>query len=364
MNKNLKNDYELLVKDFEKKLINISLVVIMIQFLIEVIYFPMCFFSEMIQIPIMEYILVFIARPTIVNLLAYAFANYSYGKYKKENRNKIVPINLIIFMSMNIVFTHSVFGALYAIYIIPVLLTIVYGDLKITKRILGFTIVGSLISYILIPFDSYTTTSDNYLFNVILSYVLIICSYVITKVIIEYIAKKEKILSDSFAENIQLKDELEHDGLTNLYNHSAFMGILDTLTKENKDINMAILDIDFFKKVNDTYGHEAGNVVLKAFAELLKSYESQKIKPARYGGEEFAILFDGFSSDDVFLIIEKIRKDLEAIKFKELKNNNVTFSAGIAKYSSDLDITNFIEKADFALYKSKKNGRNQTTMSN
>lgn len=363
MNKNLKKDYELLAKDFEKKLINISLIVIMIQFLIEVIYFPMCLFSGMIQVSIIEYILVFIARPTLINLLAYAFAKYSYGKYKKESRNKIVPINLIIFISMNIVFTHSVFGALYTIYIIPILLTIVYGDLKITKKILCFTIVGSLISYILVPFDKYTTTPENYLFNVILSYVLIACAYIITKVIIEYIAKKEKILSDSFAENTQLKEELEHDGLTNLYNHSAFMEMLKALTEEGKNINMAILDIDFFKKVNDTYGHEAGNVVLKAFAELLKSYESQKIKPARYGGEEFAILFDGFSNDDVFNIVEKMRKDLETIKFKELKNNNVTFSAGIAKYSTDLDITNFIEKADFALYKSKKNGRNQTTMS-
>ena len=88
MNKNLKKDYELLAKDFEKKLINISLIVIMIQFLIEVIYFPMCLFSGMIQVSLVEYILVFIVRPTFVNLLAYAFAKHSYGKYKKESRNK------------------------------------------------------------------------------------------------------------------------------------------------------------------------------------------------------------------------------------------------------------------------------------
>lgn len=363
MNKNLEKDYKILSEDFQKKLIEVCFLVTMMNFLIEIIYFPMCLFAGMIQISLMEYILIFIVRPSITNIVLYSISKYIYKKCKNEETKKIIPIVLLVIICANIIVSHSVFGALYTIYVIPILLTVVYGNLKITRKTLFITLCFATIGYLIIPFDKYTTMPDNYLFNIILSYILILCSYIIAKYIIGYIDRKEKILKDSFIQNTQLKEELEHDGLTNLYNHSAFMEMLRTLTKESKDVNMAILDIDFFKKVNDTYGHEAGNVVLKSFAELLKSYESQKIKPARYGGEEFAILFDGFSNDDVYNIVEKMRKDLAEIKFKELKNNNVTFSAGIAKYSTDLDITNFIEKADFALYKSKKNGRNQTTMS-
>lgn len=363
-NKNFQGDYNKLSTNFQKKLINMALMITIISFLIELIYLPLCYFGKMIIVPIPQYIYTFIIRPTILCLIGYFIAKYLYDKNEgNEYKQKIIPINLFVFICLNLVMTHAIFSCLYPIYIIPILLTIIYGDISITRKIFVNTLWISFIGFSLMFLDTTIVVPQRYFFSVILCYVLIFCSYFIARTIIKYEKSKEKILIDSFMENIQLIDKVNHDGLTNLYNYNAFINLLENeLKKEQENTHVAILDIDFFKKVNDTYGHEAGNVVLCKFAELLKSYESENIKPARYGGEEFILMFNGLLTNDVYRIVESIRKDISKISFKELNDKGITLSAGITKAQSKLETKELIEKADNALYMSKNNGRNQTTI--
>ncbi len=165
----------------------------------------------------------------------------------------------------------------------------------------------------------------------------------------------------------QLNDRSRVDGLTGLYLRRYFMERLHTeiqVAKRYKtDFYIMMLDIDFFKKVNDTYGHLAGDKVLTAIAKIL----SDSVRPGdiigRYGGEEFIILLPMVTKKQVLEIAENIRKNVEKQKFTDNNETfNTTISIGITKYIESLNEDNLISIADNALYQAKKEGRNKVVM--
>ena len=130
-------------------------------------------------------------------------------------------------------------------------------------------------------------------------------------------------------------------------------------------IAIVICDIDNFKKINDQYGHPAGDKYLKAVAKTLKTVFKRKIDiTARFGGEEFIIIVLNETSKNVKTLAEKIRSKIESLHLKyDTQIIKTTISIGIASCSPHKDIKShsLIKNADDALYKSKKNGRNQIT---
>lgn len=164
----------------------------------------------------------------------------------------------------------------------------------------------------------------------------------------------------------QIREMAVRDGLTGVYNHRYFQEKLaEEIAKAeryNKDLSLALLDVDHFKKFNDNYGHQEGDKVLKIVSEIVQSTVRTKIDTvARYGGEEFAVILpeaDGNSAKD---LAERIRKNVDSYLFE---NNGkvlyrVSVSIGIASYPFDSrDQKMLIQLADKALYEAKKDGRN------
>ena len=156
------------------------------------------------------------------------------------------------------------------------------------------------------------------------------------------------------------------DSLTGLYNHRYLQ---EQLEKEivrseryKENLSFMIMDIDFFKKVNDTYGHPAGDLILKKVSELIKAGLRQTDIASRYGGEEFAAILLKSDLNKACQIAERIRNSVENYNFIISGNAkvNVTISGGIANYPSNTDNKKtLIEKADKALYYAKKTGRNK-----
>jgi len=169
-------------------------------------------------------------------------------------------------------------------------------------------------------------------------------------------------------QNEFLEQMAKKDGLTMLFNHSYFKDKLkDEMVRSeryNNSFTVAILDLDFFKKVNDQYGHVKGDEVLKEFANIIKSIVRTTDIAARYGGEEFAILFTETNLADSTIVIERMREKLENTVFEsEEKCFKITFSAGITPYDKRYKDAEFmVNVADKALYLSKTNGRNRTTV--
>lgn len=158
------------------------------------------------------------------------------------------------------------------------------------------------------------------------------------------------------------------DGLTGLFNHRRFQ---EKLSEELKRLNrfseptsLLLIDIDYFKKINDTYGHPVGDLVLKGVAKIIKETIRDIDIPARYGGEEFAAILPGTDREGSRKIAERLRKSVMNTSFSaDGTSFKITISIGIA--TSPVDAKNkeeLIERADQALYHAKRNGRNQSVL--
>ncbi len=155
------------------------------------------------------------------------------------------------------------------------------------------------------------------------------------------------------------------DGLTQIYNKRYF---LETLEREigraqryGRELSLIMFDIDHFKKVNDTFGHLAGDYVLKQLASVIKSRIRREDVLARYGGEEFAIILPEIDHYNSITFADKIRKLTEKASFKfEDTEIPVTVSVGVATLAREVsDGAEFIKVADDALYAAKNQGRNR-----
>ena len=156
------------------------------------------------------------------------------------------------------------------------------------------------------------------------------------------------------------------DGLTELYNHRYFQDTLrkqiETSKRYNQPFSLIIIDIDFFKNFNDSYGHQAGDAVLKSVAHILKRNTRATDFVCRYGGEEMSIILPYTDNKEALANAQRICKAVSSHIFR-LPNNvecNVTISLGVSTYPQDGDTPQMIiEKADKALYWAKEHGRNQ-----
>lgn len=156
------------------------------------------------------------------------------------------------------------------------------------------------------------------------------------------------------------------DGLTDLYNHRFFQEqmkiCIDDCKRYNRNFSLIMIDIDFFKKFNDTYGHQAGDAVLRGVAHTLKRNVRSSDIVCRYGGEEMAIILKDTAFEESNLIADKICKTIAAKPFKIAANTEkqVTISLGVSTYPiCGLETQEMIEFADRGLYAAKENGRNQ-----
>ncbi|ERI90697.1 GGDEF domain-containing protein [Clostridium manihotivorum] len=152
----------------------------------------------------------------------------------------------------------------------------------------------------------------------------------------------------------QLYQYSNKDPLTGLNNRRYFYDTLsyeiEKLKKYKNHLSLAIIDIDNFKNINDTYGHIEGDRVLQELSNILRKSVREYDTVARWGGEEFAIILPRTDNDGAFALGERIRKIVEAYAF----GCNVTISIGIASIKDSIEIEKFIILADETLYKAKK----------
>jgi len=191
------------------------------------------------------------------------------------------------------------------------------------------------------------------IYPLIFSILAFTCAY-----IIKYLIK-----SRDFEQQYRLATT---DGLTELYNHRYFQEQMRMQVEQSKRYNnnfsLIIIDIDFFKKFNDTFGHQSGDAVLRQVAQTLKRNVRATDIVCRYGGEEMSIILPNTSKEEAQSTAEKICHRVADRKFKLAgdKETNVTISLGVATFPNDGDTASkIIDAADKRLYNAKHNGRNQ-----
>lgn len=154
------------------------------------------------------------------------------------------------------------------------------------------------------------------------------------------------------------------DALTGLNNRRQFEVRLNqeiaTAKRQKNPLCAMMIDIDFFKKVNDTYGHASGDSVLSSVASIIKEHLRESDIPSRYGGEEFAVLLPYTHIEEAQIVGERLRKAVETAPIPIDRGNiNVTISMGLAEFSSDESGEELFKRADKALYEAKESGRNR-----
>ena len=182
--------------------------------------------------------------------------------------------------------------------------------------------------------------------------------FVLTLVLFAITIKFKKKIFDQDLENMALTD-----GLTGLYNRRYFdmfyENIFNQSSRYGMPLTLIMCDIDHFKKINDTYGHDKGDVVLKEIATILKSNTRKTDIAARFGGEEFMVCLPSTEITSALDVARKIKQMVLNVKTKDIKK--VTVSMGVTSYRKEFDNnpTGLLKRLDDLLYEAKKRGRNR-----
>lgn len=162
------------------------------------------------------------------------------------------------------------------------------------------------------------------------------------------------------------KQKSKQDYLTGLINRRTLdeecRKLVEEFEVKQTPFSIIMGDIDNFKKINDTYGHQIGDKILKIVSSILKKNIKKTDLVARYGGEEFLIVLKNCDIDIAYQIIERIRKEIENFSFINFGLNNITVSFGISLYDGSISIDEVIKGADNELYNSKRSGKNKTSV--
>ena len=181
---------------------------------------------------------------------------------------------------------------------------------------------------------------------------------------IRYFISTSRDITDRIALENELKQLATKDTLTGIYNrYKINLKIEEEIKRANRygeSFGLIMFDIDHFKKVNDTYGHDAGDYVLQEISRIILTITRETDSFGRWGGEEFMLLLPYTSSDKLVEIAEKVRKTVEVHKFETIKH--ITISVGATLYKRNEGIKNLTKRVDVALYEAKSNGRNQVVL--
>jgi|SRR3989338_3890176 len=184
---------------------------------------------------------------------------------------------------------------------------------------------------------------------------------------------KDKRIVELETQIHDLEKDLIHDSLTGLKTRAFFeeeLSIYLAIIEQNeqgkrrewfgfRNISIIFFDIDHFKNINDTYGHDIGDAVLRKVAETIQADLRTGDTISRWGGEEIVASLLGANEKDAVGKAEKIRQELESMSFPEAKDLKLTISAGVAASEKGMTLSELVKRADKALYDAKENGRNK-----
>jgi diguanylate cyclase (GGDEF)-like protein len=303
--------------------------------------------------------------PSLLSMILVLLATeFIHTKINRFNEYVIIVSGSLV--TFCFLYFHTGVTALYNALFLPILISIFYFQIK--KALFSFvvTIITCFLLYYIKGAAGDPIEFANFVSIIgVLIIGTVVCLGIMDRGIelLNHLRTTMESRQELLVKNIIMDRLSKSDPLTELYNHITFHEYMDRLAEQSDKfglpLQVAILDIDNFKKVNDTYGHRAGDRVLKRVAEIMQQHVMANDFVARYGGEEFAILFTEKTINEVFDLLEQIRTAVAENTFDELEGNSVTLSGGLSEYVSGAGKERLFHLADEALYIAKKSGKNR-----
>jgi len=185
--------------------------------------------------------------------------------------------------------------------------------------------------------------------------------------ILQHLRSSYESNQELLVRNILMDKLAKTDALTDTYNHMAYHEFVEKLAEQadngQLELTIAVMDIDNFKKVNDSYGHRAGDAILRDVAAIASSKVGPNDFIARYGGEEFVILFTEIEYSEAYQAADEIRQTISDTVHESIGGLSVTVSVGVNRYMPGMGKEPFFRGADAALYEAKHSGKNRTVAS-
>ncbi len=308
----------------------------------------------------------FLVLVPAINIILYIIFRTGLNMKFRDPSLTIIQMCAAILVTMyGMYFANDSRGVLLLVYI----LILIFGIYKLNTRsflyVSAFTLVTYGIDIALLNYFRSDTVNLNieYLQFLVLSMVLVAFS-----IIGGHISSLRRNLRISRAELEKslaiIKEMSIRDDLTGVYNRRHLMELLEheyhRISRGGAHFSVAMLDIDHFKSVNDTYGHLTGDEVLKAASDVIRKSLRSADFCGRYGGEEFLLVMTQTNINGALLCAERIRSTIEQSRFPSLGPNfKVTVSLGVTEFTGKEDIPTMIARADKALYHAKESGRNR-----
>ena len=319
-------------------------------YIISISLFLLFFFLGLTSIPYAEHILSTILFGGSIFFLV----NFIYMKWT----NDYTYAATIIVYTFMILMWYLVYSGGYQnsghlwIYVLPPIALYIHGLKKGMIDLLVFLTVLSVMLFYMQGYFLDTFYSHVYKLGMILSFIFV--SFV-TGV---YTYSREKSLRKMKKIHSDLEFFLKRDPLTGLYNRRGYTDKIDGIG--DKHGVMLMCDIDYFKNINDTHGHDAGDLVIQEVANCIRKNLRKEDVAIRWGGEEFLIFLSDININNGYIVAEKLRESIErmTIYYKDIALQ-VTLSVGIAIINDNAPLEEAIRHADNAMYVAKKSGRNK-----
>lgn len=310
-----------------------------------------------------SYVIFRILFPNAVKIVSLFIAYKAYKSSKMTLERKCFCSSLSIFLISGIIsIVHNYFSILLVGPAFSFFICSIFGNKKIIKT-LGILAVPvfvlEIVTYMLDP------ECGPFLYRVLsltCAGCFIFVAYIFANTLVSTSADQLNYIHRNYETQTKLIEELKIEPLTKLYNRVAFENTLDRILirfrEEKIDPFLVVIDIDFFKKVNDKYGHTTGDLVLINLAKIIRNRMKGSRQAFRYGGEEFVLIFEDSTKESAIQAVEQIRQDFENSEYPCVPELKVSLSAGIAEYKAENTCKEWFDQADKALYLAKSNGRN------
>ncbi|BCG56917.1 GGDEF domain-containing protein [Paenibacillus sp. URB8-2] len=254
------------------------------------------------------------------------------------------------------------------IMLFPLLVSMIYLKNSYLIASTAFSLFYMIVQLSLLSVHNHIVWSESILISIIFAATALTGFAVIRRGqdLIRSLENSEKSEQDLRIQNIIMDRLSKIDALTDLYNHKTFHEYFSWLIDHQQSnpfpMQLAILDIDNFKKVNDTYGHGVGDIALRQVAATVLEHIGADDFAARYGGEEFVIILTAKPLEASYEIIERVRKGIANLPIPEMEGKSVTVSIGMHDFQGAESKNHVFQKADDALYEAKKTGKNKTVI--